>query len=246
MGEDWGDNNTGTAVDRVTIAEAATLLGVHPNTVRNRVKAGMYRAEKILTENGPTWMIERNSLITNAPTTASQQPVGGVPAITQEALQELARAIVREAGIDRGGDAPASLSSRLAQGHRVLDAMRDYWKIQYDQVKQLGTASGVMLLGLAALVGVFSPDPTFPALVYAAALMLVLALMGSFVCMTQASNVMGEMIDREASVLLRTKEEPLPPLSSKSFLRWKYATLLSFALGAGGVLWFVNVNALPF
>jgi DNA-directed RNA polymerase specialized sigma24 family protein len=33
-------------VERVTIAEAAALLGCHPNTVRNRVKAGMYRAEK--------------------------------------------------------------------------------------------------------------------------------------------------------------------------------------------------------
>jgi len=38
----------------VTIAEAAALLGCHPNTVRSRLKAGMYRAEKIDTENGLT------------------------------------------------------------------------------------------------------------------------------------------------------------------------------------------------
>lgn len=213
----------------------------------------MYRAEKILTENGPTWMIERDSLITNAPTSASQQPVGGVPAITQEALQELARAIVREAGIDRGGDAPASLMVQLTQVHRHLDAMQDYWKLQYDQAKQLGTASGVLLLGLAALVGVFSPDPTYPALVYVAAVLLVLALLGSFTCMTLATDVIGDLIEREGAVLLRTKEEPRqeddeprPPSSSKFFLRSKRVTLILLALGAGCVLWFVNVNAVTF
>ena len=73
------DNNAVGAVERVTIAEAATLLGCHPNTVRTRVKAGMYRAEKVPTENGPTWMIERDSLTTNAPTSAPQQGVSGVP-----------------------------------------------------------------------------------------------------------------------------------------------------------------------
>jgi DNA-directed RNA polymerase specialized sigma24 family protein len=44
--------STGGAVERVTIAEAATLLGCHPNTVRNRVKAGMYRAEKSTQRTG--------------------------------------------------------------------------------------------------------------------------------------------------------------------------------------------------
>jgi hypothetical protein len=33
---------------RVTITEAATLLGVHPNTVRGRVKAGVYEAAHFL------------------------------------------------------------------------------------------------------------------------------------------------------------------------------------------------------
>jgi hypothetical protein len=56
----------------VTIAEVAALLDCHPNTVRNRVMVGMYRAEKIDTENGPTWMIERESL-----TTGDSQAVSG-------------------------------------------------------------------------------------------------------------------------------------------------------------------------
>jgi hypothetical protein len=48
---------------RVTITEAATLLGVHPNTVRGRVKAGAYDAEKVATEHGLTWMIDPDSLV---------------------------------------------------------------------------------------------------------------------------------------------------------------------------------------
>jgi transcriptional regulator with XRE-family HTH domain len=57
-----GADNAGGAIERVTIAEAAALLGCNPNTVRYRVMSGMYRAEKIDTEHGPTWMIERESL----------------------------------------------------------------------------------------------------------------------------------------------------------------------------------------
>jgi hypothetical protein len=50
VGERPDANNAGRVEGRVTIAEAATLLGVHPNTVRSRVKAKMYRAEKVVTE----------------------------------------------------------------------------------------------------------------------------------------------------------------------------------------------------
>ena len=95
MGEDQNPNNLGGAKERVTIREASTLLGVHPNTVRNRVKAGMYKAEKVHTERGETWMLDRNSLITNTPTSASQQLV------SQQAaglVQELLRPFVNELG----------------------------------------------------------------------------------------------------------------------------------------------------
>jgi Helix-turn-helix domain len=59
-----GADNAGRATERVTIAEAAALLGCHFNTVRSRVMAGMDIAEKIDTQHGLTWMIERESLTT--------------------------------------------------------------------------------------------------------------------------------------------------------------------------------------
>ena len=68
-----GANSTDRANEGVTIAEAAALLGVHPNTVRNRVKAGVYEAEKVFTENGQTWMIDRDSILNNPPPKGSQQ-----------------------------------------------------------------------------------------------------------------------------------------------------------------------------
>jgi transcriptional regulator with XRE-family HTH domain len=73
-----GADNAGGALERVTIAEAAALLGCHSNTVRYRVMAGMYRAEKIDTEHGPTWMIERESLATGDPKeeSGSDGPLG--------------------------------------------------------------------------------------------------------------------------------------------------------------------------
>jgi hypothetical protein len=73
MDEDHIKVNTDEALhDRVTIREASTLLGVHPNTVRKRVKDGVYEAEKISTEHGFTWMIHRNTLLNTSPTTDTQ------------------------------------------------------------------------------------------------------------------------------------------------------------------------------
>jgi hypothetical protein len=96
------DNNIGSAVDRVTIAQAATLLGVHPNTIRNRVKAGVYEAEKVVTENGQTWMIERNSLLNNPLPKGSQQtPLQRQPQAevqTTEIVRELLRPFVEDLG----------------------------------------------------------------------------------------------------------------------------------------------------
>ena len=119
MGEAPEANNAGREVERVTISEAATLLNVHPNTVRNRVRAGIYRAEKVLTERGPTWMIDRDSLTTNTPTNDSQQLV------SQRAIdfaQELIRPFVTELGEVR--EQLGAERARREQAERERDELR--------------------------------------------------------------------------------------------------------------------------
>ena len=100
MGQEHNnDNNVVRDSDRLTISEAATLLGVHPNTVRNRIKDGTYLAEKIVTEHGPTWMLHHNSLVTNSPTSGSQSATPQI--VNKEALdlvQELLRPFVEDLG----------------------------------------------------------------------------------------------------------------------------------------------------
>ncbi len=53
---------TGLPTDSVSIAQAAALLGVHRNTVRNRIKAGHYKAHKVIASQGETYVIDRASL----------------------------------------------------------------------------------------------------------------------------------------------------------------------------------------
>ena len=100
MGEDRIDvHSVGRGGERLTIAEAAALLGVHKNTVRNRIKNGSYRADMVQTERGPTYLIERESLLTNLNTntlsSASQELVSNQ---AMEFVQELLRPFVSELG----------------------------------------------------------------------------------------------------------------------------------------------------
>jgi excisionase family DNA binding protein len=100
VGEDRTDaHSVGRGGDRLTIAEAATLLGVHKNTVRNRIKNGSYQAEMVQTERGPTYLIERESLLTNLSTntlSSASQELVSQPAM--EFVQELLRPFVSELG----------------------------------------------------------------------------------------------------------------------------------------------------
>jgi hypothetical protein len=97
------DNVRGTV--RVTITEAATLLGVHPNTVRSRVRAGVFDAEKVSTEHGFTWMINPDSLV-NTPLPRDsqhppQQPVNSVYAASttpMKLVQDLLKPFVEDLG----------------------------------------------------------------------------------------------------------------------------------------------------
>jgi hypothetical protein len=112
--------------DRVTIAQAATLLGVHPNTVRNRVKAGVYDAEKVVTENGQTWMISRNSLLNNPlPKGPQQTPSQRKPSAELQAtelVQELLRPFVE--GLGRVREELGAERVRREQAEREREELR--------------------------------------------------------------------------------------------------------------------------
>jgi excisionase family DNA binding protein len=100
VGEDRTYTHSGgRGADRLTIAEAAALLGVHKNTVRNRIKNGLYQAELVHTERGPTYLIERESVLTNL--TANTLSSASQELVSQQALefvQELLRPFVSELG----------------------------------------------------------------------------------------------------------------------------------------------------
>jgi excisionase family DNA binding protein len=100
VGEDRTDaHSAGSLSDRLTISEAATLLGVHKNTVRNRIKDGTYEAETVVTERGPTYFIKRESILDNLTTnilsSGSQELVSPQ---AMEFVQELLRPFVTELG----------------------------------------------------------------------------------------------------------------------------------------------------
>ena len=84
--------------DTLTIRQVATLLNCHPNTVRNRIKSGAYKAEKVITERGETYMIPRSELsdsTTNRLPSASQSQ--SLPDV-REAMRAMLEPFVRELG----------------------------------------------------------------------------------------------------------------------------------------------------
>src|SRR5215210_4363709 len=89
--------------EALTIRQAATLLSVHPNTVRNRIKAGAYRAEKVQTENGETYLIPRSELSEDPPANSLLGPTQPQPVPTplpdvREAMRAMLEPFVRELG----------------------------------------------------------------------------------------------------------------------------------------------------
>jgi excisionase family DNA binding protein len=100
VGEDRTDTHSvGRDRDRLTIGEAAALLGVHKNTVRNRIKNGSYQAEMVQTERGPTYLIGRESLLANLSANTlshASQELAGHQAM--EFVQKLLRPFVSELG----------------------------------------------------------------------------------------------------------------------------------------------------
>ncbi len=92
-------SSMGEERETLTIRQAATLLGVHPNTVRNRIKTGVYQAEKIVTERGETYIIPRSELTqdltTNIVPSASHSQ--SLPDV-REAMQAMLEPFVRGLG----------------------------------------------------------------------------------------------------------------------------------------------------
>ena len=125
----------GMAEDALTIRQAAALLGVHPNTVRNRIKADKYRAEKVITENGETYLIPRseleqetstNSLATPTPPHSPSQPLPDV----REAMRAMLEPFVRELGdvreeLGRERERREQLQLERDELRRELDALRE-------------------------------------------------------------------------------------------------------------------------
>jgi hypothetical protein len=129
--------------DRVTIAQAAALLGVHPNTIRNRVKAGVYDAEKVVTENGNTWMIVRNSLLNNPLPKGSQQtPSLRKPRVELQAtelVQDLLRPFVEDLG--RVREELGAERVRREQAEKERDELRRILESRSEATRQHETAS---------------------------------------------------------------------------------------------------------
>jgi hypothetical protein len=81
----------------------------------------------------------------------------GLPAVHQQALRELARQIVREAGLQAEGQQETrELEEREERANlyaRHVEVMRSSWDTQFEITKHTSAGSGVLLLGLGALVG---------------------------------------------------------------------------------------------
>jgi len=83
----------------VTIGEAATLLNVHRNTVRNRIKAGRYKAYKVVTAQGETYAIDVESIakdVHHNPPIPSQPPVRHTTAQAAQPAQASAVVLVNQ------------------------------------------------------------------------------------------------------------------------------------------------------
>jgi excisionase family DNA binding protein len=104
----------------LTISEASTLLGLHKNTIRNRIKDGTLQAEKVGTERGLTWMIDRDSLnnLNNTTLPSASQVI--VNADVRVALQSVLEPFVKDLGdvreeLGRERERREQLQRRLAE-----------------------------------------------------------------------------------------------------------------------------------
>jgi excisionase family DNA binding protein len=115
MGEDPTEGRTEGA-QYITVGEAAQLLGVHRNTVRNRIKDGRIKAHKVIEGEREIYRIDANSL----------EPVRPGAGVHNKVAQ-------RTTG---GGDVVQLLV------HRIDQLMQDYNQQVGDLREQLGEERG--------------------------------------------------------------------------------------------------------
>ena len=120
--------------DALTIRQAAALLNCHPNTVRNRIKSGAYRADKVITEHGETYLIPRSELSRDSTTNSvvspppSQLPPQPLPDV-REAMRALLEPFVKELGavreeLGRERERRGRLENERDELRRELEALR--------------------------------------------------------------------------------------------------------------------------
>ncbi len=121
--------------EMLTVQDAAQMLGVHPNTVRNRIKAGQYRAEWAPSPHGPRQLIPRSSLVSDP----SQDP-GTVhaPLQTDSSLESLRE--TQEQALQRVVspflerlEAVVRENGRLQEVNRTLEAELERLKARSEQ-----------------------------------------------------------------------------------------------------------------
>src|SRR5690242_12052907 len=80
--------NWSAMTERLTISQAAVHLGLSPQTVRRRIRAGTLPAEKASTPHGSTWFV----LLTDEPLNPPRvTPPDGASHVLTNASQELVR-----------------------------------------------------------------------------------------------------------------------------------------------------------
>jgi hypothetical protein len=108
-------------------------------------------------------------------------------------IQEVARQIVREAGLQAGEQQELlemrQHEERVGRYSRNREVLRTAWNLQFEIAKHTSAASGVLLLGLGALVGVFYPEPGLPSVAAVAAVLLVSSFIVSIIEMSLVRNV---------------------------------------------------------
>jgi hypothetical protein len=76
----------------------------------------------------------------------------------REVIHELAREIVKEAGLGRNPDQEAA-EKQSKQRERMIAGGRGYWNAQVDIFKHMATVSAATVVGVPVVLGAFVPDP---------------------------------------------------------------------------------------